>query len=317
MNGGTGPRPLLPVARAGRSLACALALVLGLVLVPVAIAAGQGQDQAVEARAQPAATVEPVASAPARPSPPPGDGLSSTPAATGLPDLAERLAACASCHGRQGEGVIGGAEFYPHLAGKPAGYLLAQMQAFRDGRRHYPRMVYLMQYMDDAWLAEIAYWYAAQPARAVHQPSARAPSLTAARRERAEQLVFRGDPGQELPSCAACHGDNLAGLAPGVPALTGLPADYLIAQFGGWVTGMRRSKEPDCMADIARRLEPADVSLLAHWLAAQPAQPDLGPAPAGSWHLPITCGPLAAGPAVPDAAAETAENAGRPMQGRP
>ena len=54
--------------------------------------------------------------------------------------MIERLAACAACHGARGEGAPG-AEYYPHLAGKPAGYLFAQMQGFRDGRRHYPQMV--------------------------------------------------------------------------------------------------------------------------------------------------------------------------------
>lgn len=268
-------------------------------------AAGPDADNPAEAGAGVAMQEAPVAAAGATHEPGP------------LPDLAERLAACASCHGRHGEGVIGGAEFYPHLAGKPAGYLLAQMQAFREGRRHYPRMVYLMQYMDDAWLAQIAHWYAGQPVQAVHQRSPRALTLTVARRQRAEQLMFRGDRGRGLPACAACHGDNLAGLEPGVPALTGLPADYLVAQFGGWVTGMRRSQEPDCMADIARRLDPADISLVANWLAAQPAQADLRPAPAGSWSLPVPCGPLAAGPAVPDATAEAAGSADRPMRSRP
>lgn len=291
---------------------------LSLLLVAAAVAVapdsraqatGHRADNPPEAVAVPGAAPQdaPVAVAGAAPDPGP------------LPDLAERLAACASCHGRHGEGVIGGAEFYPHLAGKPAGYLLAQMQAFREGRRHYPRMVYLMQYMDDAWLGQIAHWYAGQPVQAVHQRSPRALTLTVARRQRAEQLMFRGDSGRGLPACAACHGDNLAGLEPGVPALTGLPADYLVAQFGGWVTGMRRSQEPDCMADIARRLDPADISLVANWLAAQPAPADLRPAPAGSWQLPLPCGPLAARPAVPEVpdAAQAAGSADRPPRSQP
>lgn len=210
------------------------------------------------------------------------------------PDLRERLAACAICHGGHGEGVSDGAEYYPHLAGKPAGYLLAQMQAFRDGRRHYPRMVYLMQYMDDAWLGEIAHWYAAQPAHRQHGhggPSA----LDDAGRARAETLVFQGDRQRELPACATCHGERLNGVEPGIPALVGLPTDYLIAQLGGWITGARVSREPDCMAHIARRIDPADIRLVATWLAEQPADPDQRPMPAGSVILPMPCGPLPAG----------------------
>lgn len=218
-------------------------------------------------------------------------------AASELPDLRERLAACAACHGEFGEGIDSGAEFYPHLAGKPAGYLLSQMQAFRDGRRHYPRMVYLMQYMDDPWLAEIARWYAAQPAhtrRVLAGPS----RLDEAQRARAERLVFEGDAARDLPACAACHGAQLAGVEPGIPALVGLPPDYIIAQLGGWMMGARHAEEPDCMAHIARAIDPADIRLLATWLSEQSAGPDARPAPAGSVVLPMPCGSMSAGSGV-------------------
>lgn len=42
--------------------------------------------------------------------------------------------ACAACHGERGEGLTK-AEFYPRLAGKPAGYLFNQLGAFREGKR--------------------------------------------------------------------------------------------------------------------------------------------------------------------------------------
>ena len=48
-------------------------------------------------------------------------------------DWAASVPACAACHGRDGQGV--GAAF-PPLAGQPAAYLVAQLQAFRSGTRH-------------------------------------------------------------------------------------------------------------------------------------------------------------------------------------
>ena len=57
------------------------------------------------------------------------------------PDTMEaRLRACVPCHGRQGEGTNN--DYFPRLAGKPAGYLMNQLTAFRDGRRRYPPMNY-------------------------------------------------------------------------------------------------------------------------------------------------------------------------------
>ena len=42
-------------------------------------------------------------------------------------------ATCANCHGTDGKAVQG--EAMPQLAGLPKDYLVAQMQAFRDGKR--------------------------------------------------------------------------------------------------------------------------------------------------------------------------------------
>jgi cytochrome c553 len=65
-----------------------------------------------------------------------------------------RLQACASCHGSTGQGS--GLAYFPRLAGKPAGYLFNQLESFRSGRRRYPPMNYLLQFMPDAYLHSIA-----------------------------------------------------------------------------------------------------------------------------------------------------------------
>src|SRR6266436_2092638 len=76
------------------------------------------------------------------------------------PDTMEaRLLACAACHGRQGEGTKN--DYFPRLAGKPAGYLMNQLVAFRDGRRRYPPMNYLLEYIPDPYLRQMADYFAA------------------------------------------------------------------------------------------------------------------------------------------------------------
>src|ERR1700744_10459 len=61
------------------------------------------------------------------------------------PDTIEaRVRACAPCHGNQGQGTDN--DYFPRLAGKPAGYLKNQLVAFRDGRRRYAPMNYLLEY---------------------------------------------------------------------------------------------------------------------------------------------------------------------------
>ena len=74
------------------------------------------------------------------------------------PDTMEaRLRACAACHGEQGQGTDN--DYFPRLAGKPAGYLMNQLVAFRDGRRRYPPMNYLLEYLPDSYLQQIADYF--------------------------------------------------------------------------------------------------------------------------------------------------------------
>ena len=74
------------------------------------------------------------------------------------PDTMEaRLRACAACHGEQGQGTDN--DYFPRLAGKPAGYLMNQLVAFRDGRRRYPPMNYLLEYMPDSYLQQMADYF--------------------------------------------------------------------------------------------------------------------------------------------------------------
>ncbi len=99
----------------------------------------------------------------------------------------------------------------------------------------------------------------------------RAPAgVTAALLQRGETLARQGDAAQKIPACVQCHGDALTGVEPNTPGLLGLPRDYLNSQLGAWRTGQRRARAPDCMAQIAQKLQPADLTAVAAWLAAQP-----------------------------------------------
>jgi cytochrome c553 len=211
------------------------------------------------------------------------------PAAPAFEDtMAQRVLACTGCHGRDGRAASDG--YYPRIAGKPAGYLLRQLRAFRDGQRPYALMSHLLAPLDDAYLREIADHFAAlQLPYAAPQPS----RADAATLQRGRALAQRGDATRELPACAACHGAALTGIGSDVPGLLGLPVDYLNSQLGAWRTGARRAEAPDCMAQIAQRMSPQDVNALAHWLAAQPVP--VQPATATPGPAPMRCGSMGAG----------------------
>ena len=204
-----------------------------------------------------------------------------------IPDtLEQRIVACAACHGKKGEGLRAN-EYYPRIAGKPAGYLYNQLVSFRDRRRHSPVMNHMVAYLSDDYLREIAQYYAGLPAS--FPPAVAAPPGPVV--ARGESLMTRGDPSRKIPACIECHGKSLTGLEPAIPALIGLDSQYIAAQLGAWRNKTRRAKAPDCMADIASLLGPGDISAVAAWLAVQaPTPQSAAPLPAGSLKLPMECG---------------------------
>ncbi|HET9977511.1 MAG TPA: c-type cytochrome [Burkholderiaceae bacterium] len=212
------------------------------------------------------------------------------PAPHQVPDtIAQRVQACAACHGQQGVATREG--YLPRIAGKPAGYLYNQLLNFRDGRRHSGAMERLTRNMTDAYLQEIAGHFAALDLPYAPTP-ARLPAA-AAELERGAQLVQRGDAALRVPACTQCHGAAMTGIAPAIPGLLGLPRDYVLAQLGAWRAGQRRAHAPDCMGQISRRLDAADLNAVASYLAMQAMPANAQPAPALPAPLPMSCGGIA------------------------
>ena len=112
--------------------------------------------------------------------------------------MAARVLACASCHGAEGEGTSD--VYFPRLAGKPAGYLYNQLVAFRDGRRKYPPMNYLLDFLPDPYLKQMAEHFASL------RPPFPAPAFPSVSNDilaRGEAIAVNGDPQRGIPACAS------------------------------------------------------------------------------------------------------------------
>jgi cytochrome c553 len=202
------------------------------------------------------------------------------------PDTIEaRVRACTPCHGEQGPGTDD--DYFPRLAGKPAGYLKNQLVAFRDGRRRYAPMNYLLEYQTEAYLQKIAEYFSALRPPPM-SPAVSDVSDTAL--ARGKTLVTDGDQAHGVPACAGCHGPKLTGMAPGIPGLVGLRASYISAQLGAFRYGTRTAAAPDCMQLVAASLTESDVTAVAAYLAAQPVPPDSSSVPQGTLAMPFACG---------------------------
>ena len=151
------------------------------------------------------------------------------PAFKDVDSMEARVQGCVTCHGQSGQGTNSG--YYPRIAGKPAGYLYNQLVAFRNGTRNYAPMNYLVAYLPDAYLREMAEHYSKlRPPFVRRDPG----NVDAAVLARGEALVRTGDPQKTIPSCAACHGAGLTGMQPGIPGLVGLRPTDITAQLTAW-----------------------------------------------------------------------------------
>jgi len=197
--------------------------------------------------------------------------------------IAARVQGCATCHGPAGQGTPG----FPRIAGKPTGYIFNQLRNFRDGRRSYPPMNYLLEYLQDDYFKAMAAFFADQ--RIAFAPPENS-ALSAGDLARGNQLARQGDAQRGVPPCMACHGPKLTGIEPGIPGLLGLSSRYISGQLEAWRAGTRHANPPDCMSEVASRLTEGEITAVAGWLASRPVSLPYVPAPEGKWTPPLACG---------------------------
>lgn len=134
---------------------------------------------------------------------------------------------CSACHGADGNSP---APAFPKLAGQGEKYLVKQMQDIRDGARPVPTMIGQLDGKSDQDLADIAAFYAAQPASGGQTD----PELLAL----GEKVYRGGIMERNVAACTACHSPTGKGNAPaGFPALAGQHAEYTSAQLRAYRQG--------------------------------------------------------------------------------
>jgi len=203
-----------------------------------------------------------------------------------VPDtIAQRMQACVTCHGKEGRATSEG--WNPRIAGKPAGYLYNQLVNFREGRRYNASMIYLVEHLSDAYLREMAEYFASLD---LPYPPPQAPAASKETLAHGERLAVEGDRARDIPACVQCHGRKLTGALPAIPGLLGLPRDYIAGQFAFWANGQRKAAAPDCMAHVTGRFTVDDIRAVSTWLAAQPVPADAKPAAHVELPVPLECG---------------------------
>ena len=197
--------------------------------------------------------------------------------------MAARVAACTACHGEQGRAGSDG--YYPRLAGKPQEYLYHQLLNFRDDRRQYRPMSHLLAGLPDDYLREIAAYFADQH---VPYPAAVRPRFPPRSWRQAASLPRTATPLAACRHAPPAMAPRWAGYCRACPACW--PAARLHRRPDRQLEERAAARaEPDCMADVAAKLTPADISALAAWLSSRPV-PRPTPPNRRIRSLPAECG---------------------------
>jgi cytochrome c553 len=165
---------------------------------------------------------------------------------------------CVACHGEQG---VSAAPQYPNLAGQSGAAIYKQLNDYRTGSRTNPLMTGIAQSLDEATLADVAAYYAAQPMR---NPN---PATLADAPAAIVRLVELGDPSRNIPPCAACHRPGSGGPIE-TPILAEQGKEYIVAQLKMYAAGERRNDVYGRMRTIAAKLTPAEIDGLATYYRA-------------------------------------------------
>lgn len=76
--------------------------------------------------------------------------------------LADVLDGCVPCHGAEG---IAPDTLVPNLAGQNSGYLIAQLTAFKTGKRKHPEMRFMVRDLSTRDIEALAHYFAELPPR--------------------------------------------------------------------------------------------------------------------------------------------------------
>jgi cytochrome c553 len=242
-------------------------VLLGVLIIPVV----QGRSDGIDAYTAICRALGILPGSPARQQVP--DRTPPTPVSKVVwtPDLLQILAAakpergfakaqevCVACHGEQG---VSRAPEFPNLAGQSGAAIYKQLNDYRTGSRTHPLMTDIAKALDEATLADIAAYYAAQPKRNA-DPATLAESPPAIVR-----LVELGDPSRNIPPCASCHRPGSGGPIE-TPILSEQGKEYLVLQLKTYAAGDRRNDVYGRMRAIAAKLTPTEIDGLAVYYRA-------------------------------------------------
>lgn len=188
------------------------------------------------------------------------------------------IPACVQCHGPGGNGV---GENFPAIAGQPAGYIAAQLVAWKTGtRKNDPLglMQQLSRRLSEDEIRAVSEWFASQPAipgtRMETTTPAAGPPPSALAAAASPALVGNARHGRQLVyTCSGCHGIvGYKNAYPSyhVPRIGGQSTQYLLNALNGYRSGAR--KHPTMQAQTESLTDQNIVDIAFFLTTVRPAK---------------------------------------------
>lgn len=191
--------------------------------------------------------------------------------AGGTKSLEARAAQCMGCHNIPGyQASFPEVHKVPMIAGQGAKYIVAALNAYKNGDRKHPTMRGIAASLNDQDINDIANWYAGL-APAVQLPEQPAKPANA----QVTALLQKG-------ACASCHGANMSKpIDPSYPKIAGQHADYMFVALKAYKMENNPAigRNNAVMGAIARQFSNAELKALSQYMASLPGELKTVPEP--------------------------------------
>jgi cytochrome c553 len=168
----------------------------------------------------------------------------------------EKSAACAGCHGMDGNSAN---PEWPKLAGQGDHYLSKQLQDFKGGVRKNATMAPMVAALGEQDMADLSAFYSSQ---AVQVGSADEKLV-----ELGQKIYRGGNPASGVSACIGCHGPSGAGNpAASFPSLSGQHAKYVENQLNTFKSGERSNDAGKMMRTIASKMTEQEIKAVASYV---------------------------------------------------
>ena len=167
-----------------------------------------------------------------------------------------KSAACAGCHGMDGNSVN---PEWPKIAGQHADYLTKQLLNFKSGDRENALMAGQVAALNEQDMSDLGAYYASLDGNVGAADPAKV--------ELGRSIYQAGNAASGVSACIACHSPSGGGNPQAnFPVLSGQHATYTASQLKAFRAGARANDAAQMMRNIAAKMTDAEIEAVAQYV---------------------------------------------------